>query len=303
VRALSDLRFVVAGAYVVDCFVRTPVLPAWDCEYEVRSVRTVPGGKALNQAIALARLGVRVAAVGAVGLDGNGRDILDLLSREGVDVRWMDQRPGSTSVCVCLVGDEGESSILWHIDDEMAVTPATVRAAEDAMADADAVLVTFEMPVTSIRQAIRSASEAGATVIVQPAPALPDDRAAIGLPWDGVDVVVPNESEARRLLPAGGAGEVPVEDLAEALAGQLEVPMAVVTLGADGCVMQGVGGSGVFPADEVAVVDSTGASDAFTATFAAYLAAGAGEAQAVMAGQRAAAKAIGRPGGYESMPG
>ena len=50
----------MGGAYVVDCFVRTPVLPAWDAEYEVRSVRTSPGGKALNQAVALARLGVQV---------------------------------------------------------------------------------------------------------------------------------------------------------------------------------------------------------------------------------------------------
>jgi len=48
VRALNDLRFAVVGAYVVDCIVRTPVLPVWDSEYEVHSVRTSPGRKALN---------------------------------------------------------------------------------------------------------------------------------------------------------------------------------------------------------------------------------------------------------------
>lgn len=91
---LSDLKFVVASAYVVDCFVRTPELPQWDATYDARSVRTSPGGKALNQAVALARLGVQVTAVGVVGEDGFGYDILDLLAAEGIDVTCMEQRSG-----------------------------------------------------------------------------------------------------------------------------------------------------------------------------------------------------------------
>lgn len=53
-RSLSELRFVVVGAYVADCFVSTPRFPAWGHEQEARSIRTTPGGKALNQAVALA---------------------------------------------------------------------------------------------------------------------------------------------------------------------------------------------------------------------------------------------------------
>lgn len=68
------MRFVVAGGHVTDCFVRTPRLPVWGSEYEVRSVRTSAGGKALNQAVALARLGAHVTAVGVVGDDGCGPD-------------------------------------------------------------------------------------------------------------------------------------------------------------------------------------------------------------------------------------
>ena len=72
-RPIEELRFVVVGAYVADCFVNVPRLPAWGQEYEARSIRTSPGGKALNQAVALARLGAQVTAVGAVGDDGLGR--------------------------------------------------------------------------------------------------------------------------------------------------------------------------------------------------------------------------------------
>ena len=51
-RDINELHFVVIGAYVADCFVAAPRLPRWGEEYEVRSIRTSPGGKALNQAVA-----------------------------------------------------------------------------------------------------------------------------------------------------------------------------------------------------------------------------------------------------------
>ena len=302
-RTLSDLRFVVVGAYVVDCFVRTPALPVWDAEYEVRSVRTSPGGKALNQAVALARLGVQVTAVGVVGADGFGRDILDLLMREGIDVSCMEQRPGvATAVCVVMVGDAGQTSILWHVDGDVSVTPATVRGAADAIREADAMLATFEMPAESVSAAIDLASDHGARVVVQPAPQLRDAGAARRLPWSRVNVVAPNRTEARALLAGAGAAGLPDDRLASAVAKQLGVDLVVVTLGADGCVIRGVDGYQRFPANEACPVDTTGASDAFAATFAANLIAGASEADAVRAAQVAAVQAIQRPGGYESMP-
>jgi ribokinase len=300
---VRDLRFVVVGAYVVDCFVRAPRLPAWGEEYEVDSVRTSPGGKALNQAVALARLGVQVSAVGVVGGDGVGRDVVDALTREGIDASGIQQRDGvATAVCVCLVGETGETSILWHIDEDVAVTPDTVGAATAAIHGADAVLMTFEMPVESICETIRASRQAGAQVIVQPAPLLSDPSSAASLPWDQVDVLVPNETEARALLGGDRAGDMPADRLAEALADKLGVPTIAVTLGAAGCVTHSAGASRRYPAHEVVAVDTTGASDAFTATFAAYLAAGAAVPDAVDAAQAAAARAIQQEGGHESMP-
>jgi len=75
-RDINKLHFVVIGAYVADCFVAAPRFPRWGEEYEARSIRTAPGGKALNQAVALARLGAHVSAIGTVGEDGLGRDIM-----------------------------------------------------------------------------------------------------------------------------------------------------------------------------------------------------------------------------------
>ena len=303
-RRVEDLRFVVAGAFVVDCFVRTPRLPAWGEELEARSIRTSPGGKALNQAVALARLGAQVTAVGVVGDDGLGRDVLATLAREGIDVGCVESRPKvATTACLCFVGDNGESSIVWHIDDDVAVTPDIVSAASLAVERADAVLITFEPPVSTIREMIGAAHRCGARVIVQPAPILADPAGAASLPWGQVDVLVPNETEARALLDDSQAEcDSPADGLAQALAVGLDVGTVVVTLGESGCVIHSAGVTRRYLAEGTEAVDTTGASDAFTATFSAHITAGAPADDAIQAAQSAAAWAIGHPGGHESMP-
>jgi ribokinase len=300
-RPISELRFVVVGAYVVDCFVNTPRLPAWGQEYEARSIRTSPGGKALNQAVALARLGAQVAAVGVVGEDGLGRDVVAALGRERVDVQWVETRADTaTTVCLCFVGVDGESAIVWHIDDEVAVRPENVRAAEHSFEWADAVLMTFELPVPTMLEMIRAARSCGTRVIVQPAPIFAKLAALASLPWDHVDVLVPNEVEARALL--NGGAEMTADFLAGELSRRLNVPTVVVTLGETGCVAHADGVSRLYPAPRAVLVDTTGASDAFTAVCAASLVAGAPLSDAIAAAQIAAAWAIGHPGGHESMP-
>jgi ribokinase len=301
VRPIVDLRFAVVGAYVADCFVNTPRLPVWGHEHEARSIRTSPGGKALNQAVALARLGAQVAAVGAVGDEGLGRDVLAALRRERVDVSWMDVREdATTSICLCFVSDHGDSAIMWHIDDEVAVLPQTVHGAASAIECADAVLVTFEIPVPAIREAISAGRRSRARVVCAPAPLLANPAHAASLPWDQVDVLVPNENEARALL-AGGE-DVVAEDLAGALSRELGVPTVAVTLGAAGCALHSAGASHHYPAHRVDAVDTTGAGDAFTATFAANLAAGASGPAAVVAAQAAAAWTVQQAGSHTSMP-
>ncbi len=220
---MEELRFVVVGAYVADCFVNAPHLPVWGHEYKARSIRTSPAGKALNQAVALARLGAHVMAVGAVGGDGLSRDVLAALTRERIDVSWVESREGvATTVCLCFVSAEGDSAIVWHIDDDVAVMPETVRAAASAIEHADAVLLTFELPVPTIRETINVARHCGARVFVQPAPVLADPAAAKSIAWDLVDVLVPNEIEARTLLHGGD--DVPVDDLAAALVRLQDAP-------------------------------------------------------------------------------
>jgi ribokinase len=304
-RDLGEMHFVVVGAYVADCFVTATRLPQWGEVYEAHSIRASPGGKGLNQAVALARLGAHVCAVGAVGDDGLGRDILSALTREGIETEFFVTRERSaTSICICFVGDDGQASFVGHIDEDVAVTPEIVRGAESAVRRADAVLITFEAPVSTIREAITLAHRCDARVFLNPAPPLADPPTVATLPWPNVDVLVPNEAEARAILEGLGVSRQPVkiDDLASALACELGVPLVIVTLGESGCAVHSHGVTRRYSAQQTAPVDTTGASDAFTATLVASLAQGRPEMAAIKAATAAAAFSIGRHGGYESMP-
>ena len=123
------------------------------------------------------------------------------------------------------------------------------------------------------------------------------------IPWDQVEVLVPNETEARAILEGISSDrEHHADDLAAALATELAVPTVVVTLGESGCIAHSAGASRRYPAHQAVSVDTTGASDAFAASLAAYMVAGVSEAEAIQAALAAAAWTIGRPGGHEAMP-
>lgn len=295
-------RFVVIGAYVADCIVNARQLPEWGHTYKARSIRTSPGGKALNLAVALARLGAEVYPVGAVGDDPLGREIIEKLTREGVDASGVQVRENTpTPVCICLVGDEDKTAFMWNIADNAAVTVETVLSARPVIQDADAVLITFEVPTQTIDEAIHLAHDCGTPIIVQPAPTLGDRSDPLSLPWQYVELVVPNEQEAFALVP--GDGSCTGAELAETIARTLAVSTVVVTRGRNGCTVHRSGATKSYPAQKVSkVVDAVGGSDAFTAALALHFIADVPQDEAVSVALAAAAWAIGHEGSHESMP-
>ncbi|MCK9897651.1 PfkB family carbohydrate kinase [Frankia sp. AgB32] len=296
-------RFVVAGAFVLDCLISAAGLPAWGRDLRADAMRTVPGGKALNQAVTLARLGARVAAVGAVGRDAVGAAIRSALVAEGVDVSAMPVLPGAaTPVCVVHARQDGEKAVVWRVPEALAGTAREVDAAAAALGgQVDAALVTFEFAAQAA-DLVTAAAKSGMHVIVNPAPAAREPDLAHAVPWELVDVVVPNEAEARALLAGRPGARGPAGQLADAVGDRLGVPTVCVTLGGGGCVLRTGGRTSRHPAPVVPVVDTTAASDAFTAVFAARLVAGQPPEEAVRSAQRAAALVVGRPGGYEALP-
>lgn len=102
---------VTIGDLAADFILQIPFLPACAAEHQLaQSFRFEAGGSA-NVLIAGARLGLNMSAVGVVGDDLWGREVIEILQDEGVDVLGV-RRLGTTTCVTVLVSQEGEHVFL-----------------------------------------------------------------------------------------------------------------------------------------------------------------------------------------------
>lgn len=237
--------------------------------------RTDHGGKGSNQAIGAARLGADVALLTAVGEDSFGAEALALWAAEGVDANAVVRVPLPTMAGAILVDAGGENRIVIVPGALSALTPEHVDGFAAAIAAADVCLVQLEIPVETARRALEVGRREGVRTVLNPAPAPSEPLPAAMLQL--VDYVTPNESEAAAV---GAASTI------------------VLTRGANGAELRDERVA-AFPA---AVVDTTGAGDAFNAAFAVALAEGRPDRDAVRWGCAAGAHMVEHAGVIPGLP-
>ena len=307
---------IVCGSLNMDLVARVAQLPRAGETVAGRSLQRLPGGKGLNQAVAAARMGAKVAMIGARGDDADGATLAALLAAEGVDVKGLRVRDARTlpsahtGLAQVLVADDGENSIVVHGGANMtlssdearaalaalwpeAIPAATVATGATAAPSARRVaLAQLETPMDAVAAFLGAARAAGATAVLNPAPALPGTLPLLAQ----ADIVVLNETELATCAPAGRAA-----DAARSLLRGV-CRAVIVTLGGEGAWLVTVEGEARFPAPAVAVLDTTGAGDCFCGVLAASLAQGYRLEEALPRAVAAASLAVTRVGAAPSMP-
>lgn len=289
----------VVGSFMMDLVVRAPRRPTSGETLFGHSFEQFRGGKGFNQAVAAARAGARTAMVGRLGDDAWGGDFRAALGREGIDATNVgtDAHVG-TGVATPLVEDDGSNSIVVVPRANLEITPQHL-ASVDLLATSSVVLMQLELPVTTVVAAARAAHAAGATVILNPAPAVCDLSAFRGL----VDILVPNQAEATLLTGIDCESDISrVGEAADALRTMTGAAAVVITLGAAGVLVVDDAGHQHLPSHVVSCIDTVGAGDAFCGAMAAALAARAPLIDAVRRGVAAGALAVTRAGAEPSMP-
>ena len=293
-------RVVVVGSVSVDVTAFSSRRPAPGETVIGDSLSLVLGGKGANQAVAAARAGAPTSMVGCVGSDPFRDIVLDGLAAEGVDSTAVATVPGATGVAHIRVDAAGENDIVMVPLANAALTPERVEAALDALGGQAAVLLLqLEVPHESARRAARLGRERGITVVLDPAPApaQPFDDAF----WATVDVVTPNETEARIVT---GIPVVDRESAEQAGRWFLDrgVHRAVVTRAGEGATVVTADGVTHHPPYPVTPVDTTAAGDAFAGHLGAALAAGLAWDEALQQAMAAGALAVTVVGASPSLP-
>ncbi len=255
------------------------------------------GGKGANQAVMAARLGARVAMVGALGDDVYAGMTFDNLRTQEVDARHVARVPGPSGVAPIWVEPDGTNRIIVVPGANEAMDPMAAAAAIAAMDHVDVVIGQLEIPQRVTLAAFRAARERGAVTILNPAPAAPLDPALI----DASHWLIPNETEFAILagIPRLEPGD---EGAIGAFAARVS-PRLLLTLGSRGAaIVSAEGDVDLVPASPVKAIDTTGAGDAFVGAFAVGLAAGLHERAAVRLGIACASDSVTRPGTQSSFP-
>ncbi len=289
-------RIAVIGSANTDLTTFTDVFPRPGETLFGKNFEMGFGGKGANQAVAARLCGAQVVMVAKVGGDLFGRATIDNFAAFGIDtthVQLIDDAP--TGVAPNFVGPAGQNRNIVVKGANDRLTPADVDAAAADLRGVDAIILQFEIPLATVYHSIRFARAHNIRCILNPAPAVPAELAAL----TGADLFIPNESEAEQITG------LPVQSAADARACAAALlargfPRVVITLGARGSLLADAAGQTLVPAFAVESIDTSGAGDAFIGSLAVFLAEGVAEQEALSRANLYAALSTTRTGTQKS---
>ena len=247
-------KITVIGSINMDLVTQTNSVPKMGETVMGQSFFTIPGGKGANQAVAAAKLGADVTMIGLVGDDAFGREYIDYLITQRVDVNHVQPVAHEKTGIASILLSGGDNSIIVVPGANHRLTAELVEKHEDVIANSDLLLLQLEIPMESVEKAAELAKKHGVKVVLNPAPFQRLSKTLL----ENVDYITPNEHEADLLMK-------------EAEEPNLFLNKLVVTRGSQGVSYIENNQDVYVDSYKVDVVDSTGAGDTFNGAFAVAL--------------------------------
>lgn len=291
-------KIIVIGSSNTDMVVKTNKFPVPGETILGGEFFMFSGGKGANQAVAAARMGSEVTLICKTGNDIFGQRAIEEFKKEGIITKYIgtDLQKASGTALI-LVDEKGENEIVVAPGANETLTELDIEAANDAIENAELILLQLEIPVASVLYAAKKGFELGKKVILNPAPAhqLPGELFAY------LYLVTPNETEAEILTGIKVTDRKTAADAAEKLL-NMGVQNAIITMGAEGAFFKNNNLEMLVPSPKVNAVDTTAAGDVFNGVLAACITSGKDWQAAISTACKAASISVTRMGAQASMP-
>jgi len=291
-------RVFVAGSINMDVVATADRHPKVGETVAGKQVLYFPGGKGANQAVAASRLGAQTTLIGRLGKDSFGAELKAFLADQGIDLGYLQETAEAHTGTAIITVAASDNTIVVIPGSNALVAADDVRVVP--LLKGDVAVSQFEIPLPTIAAFFQRAREAGATTVLNPAPAQTMSRELLAL----VDVLVLNETELGFLAGV----ELSEDDSAARIievARQLQAradQTICVTLGKRGVLALAASEEFAVPGRAVKAVDTTGAGDCFVGALAAQLADGVALRTALTFANAAASISVQRMGAGPSMP-
>ncbi|MEO0848236.1 MAG: ribokinase [Cyanobacteria bacterium J06631_6] len=293
------MTVVVFGSINLDLVVEVPHLPIKGETVIGDRFFSAAGGKAANQAVAIAKLGVPVSLVGQVGEDSFGQTLIESLKDAGVDTSGITINPHTYSGIASIVVDRfGANTIACAAGANNLVREPEILQFKQLLPQAKIALLELGIPIATVLTAAREAKAHNCLLVLDPAPVVSDlPEELYGL----IDIITPNEIEASQLVGFTVDGVTTARQAASSLH-QMGVKNVIITLGSQGSLYSNGQESYWIKPIDVTVVDTVAAGDAFNGALAVALASGKQHKEAVQWATVGGALAVTKNGAQSSLP-
>lgn len=256
----------------------------------ISSLNQFPGGKGLNQSIALARAGVKVYHAGCVGKED--MILIPLMQKAGIDVTHLKKVERQTGQAFIQLDENGQNAILVYPGANAAVTKEYIDEVLDNFEEGDILLIQNE--ISNTLYLIEKAAEKGMRIILNPSP-FTDELRKIDL--NKLYCVILNETEAAQWTRTGK----PYDFITYVYDHYKELKV-ILTLGRSGSIY--LDNQTIYRqfAYKLPAIDTTAAGDTFTGYFVAGLYRGENAKVTLKNASAASALAVSREGAATSIP-
>ncbi len=255
------------------------------------SYQVFPGGKGLNQSIALAKAGAKVSHVGKVGEDGLW--LKNYLAERDVNTALVQCSKQATGHAMIQVSQSGENAIIIHGGANRDLDSVQIANAFSDTSPGDYLLVQNE--TNGIADIISTGKKHQLTLVFNPAPM---DKQVLDYPLDKVDWFIVNQTEGEALTEKKGAN-----DILSSLRQRFPKARIVLTLGDKGLLYGDASRQISVPTQRIEAVDTTASGDTFIGFFLAALVKGKELETALGEASAAAAICATRQGAASAIPG
>lgn len=249
-----------------------------------------PGGKGLNQSIALARAGAEVWHAGMIG--GDGQMLKALCEENGVNTQFLRTIGERTGNAIIQISAEGQNSIILYGGANQMNSREFVDEVLEEFGKGDVLLLQNE--VNELPYMISQGYKKGMQIVLNPSPF---NEIITECDLSKVSMILINEIEGYQMT-----GREDPEEILNTIAQEYPELKVVLTLGEKGAVFMS-GEERVFcPARSVKAVDTTAAGDTFTGYFLEEYLSGGNAEKALQMATLAASVAVTRKGASASIP-
>ena len=292
------MKILVIGSSTTEMIFQASVIPGKGETVMGTSFNMSPGGRGVNQAIAVARAGGEVVFICRTGNDLFGEQLIEVLQQNNINtanvIRDKKLASGISSVIVDAAGNSG---ITITQGANANLSEKDLLNAQLVINSGDILLLQLDIPIETIRFAADLARSSGARVILNPSPTLPVSDELL----KSISILTPNASQAEILT-----GITITDERSAELAGRILLERGlnrvIITLRSKGAMVIDNGGAEHVPGFRMSSLDASVVNDVFNGTLAVGLAEGKNFYEAVLFANAAAAISASRPGTLASIP-